>query len=196
MRRQPGMNSTHEGLHGQDQRPREFNRPPRPRISLCVTAIPGLSLVHVNRPSMPTPVVYETGLCLFAQGANRVSMGERSVVYNVANYLLASVDMPLLCHLIDASPDKPYLCCKIGFDAPLLAELLMTEGRTSPRTDLPILGVHPSDPDLIDAVCRFVRLLDRPETIGALASLVKREILNEDLSSNPDSSRACVPSCT
>ncbi|MCS7934150.1 AraC family transcriptional regulator [Pseudomonas aeruginosa] len=144
---------------------------------ICATDIPRLSLVHVDRPSMPTPVVYEAGLCLIAQGANRVSMGERSVVYDAANYLLVSVDMPLLCHIIEASPDKPYLCCKIGFDSALLAELLMAEGGTSPRTDLPVLGVYPTDPDLIDAVCRFVRLLDRPETIGALAPLIEREIL-------------------
>ncbi len=43
-------------------------------------------------------------------------------------------------------------------------------------------GVHrccayPGDPDLIDAACRLVRLLDRPETIGALAPLIEREIL-------------------
>ena len=32
------------------------------------------------------------------------------------------------------------------------------------------------DPDLIDAACRLVRLLNRPETIGTLAPLIEREI--------------------
>lgn len=40
-----------------------------------------------------------------------------------------------------------------------------------------MLGVYPSDPDLIDAACRLVGLLDRPETIRALAPLIEREIL-------------------
>ena len=45
------------------------------------------------------------------------------------------------------------------------------------RTDLPVLAVYPGDPDLIDAACRLVRLLDRPGTIDALAPLIEREIL-------------------
>ncbi|MDC7830777.1 AraC family transcriptional regulator [Pseudomonas benzopyrenica] len=148
-----------------------------PDTGLCATAIPRLSLVYVDRPSVPTPVVYEAGLCLIAQGSNRVSMGERSVVYDAAHYLVVSVDMPLLCHVTDASPDLPYLCCKLGFDPALLTELMMAESGTAPRVDLPAIGVYPSDPDLIEAVCRLVRLLDRPETIRALAPLIEREIL-------------------
>ncbi len=143
----------------------------------CATAIPRLSLIHTDHMGIPTPVVYDAGLCLIAQGANRVLIGERSVVYDAANYLLVSVDLPAVCNIIEASPDKPYLCCKIDFDPALLAELMVTEGGELLSTDMPVVGVYPSDPDLIDAACRLVRLLDRPETIGALAPLIEREIL-------------------
>jgi AraC-like DNA-binding protein len=144
---------------------------------ICTTAMPHVSLIRADQPSTPTPAVYEASLCLIAQGSKRVSIGEHSVVYDAAHYLLVSVDLPLVGHVIDASPERPYLCCKIDLDPALLADLMAGEGGAVPRTDLPVLGVYPTDPDLIDAACRLVRLLDRPETIGALAPLIEREIL-------------------
>lgn len=44
------------------------------------------------------------------------------------------------------------------------------------RADLPSLAVYPGDPDLIDAACRLVRLLDRPGDRCA-RPLIEREIL-------------------
>lgn len=144
---------------------------------ICTTAMPHVSLIRADAPSTPTPAVYEASLCLIAQGSKRVSIGEHSVVYDAAHYLLVSVDLPLVGHVIDASPERPYLCCKIDLDPAMLADLMVSEGGAVPRTDLPVLGVYPSDPDLIDAACRLVGLLDRPETIRALAPLIEREIL-------------------
>ena len=144
---------------------------------ICSTAMPHLSLIRADAPSTPTPAVYEASLCLIAQGSKRVSIGEHSVVYDAAHYLLVSVDLPLVGHVLDASPERPYLCCKIDLDAAILADLMASEGGGVARTDLPVLGVYPGDPDLIDAACRLVGLLDRPDTIRALAPLIEREIL-------------------
>ena len=144
---------------------------------ICSTAMPHLSLIRADAPSTPTPAVYEASLCLIAQGSKRVSIGEHSVVYDAAHYLLVSVELPLVGHVLDASPERPYLCCKIDLDAVILADLMASEGGGVARTDLPVLGVYPGDPDLIDAACRLVGLLDRPDTIRALAPLIEREIL-------------------
>ncbi|RSU45213.1 AraC family transcriptional regulator, partial [Sphingomonas sp. S-NIH.Pt15_0812] len=144
---------------------------------ICSTAMPHVSLIRADAPSTPTPAVYEASLCLIAQGSKRVSIGEHSVVYDAAHYLLVSVDLPLVGHVLDASPERPYLCCKIDLDAAMLADLMASEGGGMARTDLPVLGVYPGDPDLIDAACRLVGLLDRPDTIRALAPLIEREIL-------------------
>jgi AraC-like DNA-binding protein len=144
---------------------------------ICTTAMPHVSLIRADQPSTPTPAVYEASLCLIAQGSKRVSIGDHSVIYDAAHYLLVSVDLPLVGHVIDASPDRPYLCCKIDLDSTILADLIVAERNGVPPTDLPVLGVYPGDPDLIDAACRLVGLLDRPETIRALAPLIEREIL-------------------
>ncbi|USI74699.1 AraC family transcriptional regulator [Sphingomonas morindae] len=144
---------------------------------ICTTVMPHVSLIRADQPSTPTPAVYEASLCLIAQGSKQVSIGEQHLVYDAAHYLLVSVDLPLVGLVTEASPDKPYLCCKIDLDSKMLADLMATEGGPIARTELPVLGVYPSDPDLLDAACRLVRLLDRPETIGALAPLIEREIL-------------------
>lgn len=144
---------------------------------ICSTAMPRVSLIRADAPSTPTPAVYEASICIIAQGSKRVSIGEHSVVYDAAHYLLVSVDLPLVGHVLDASPERPYLCCKIDLDAAMLADLMASEGGGVVRTDLPVLGVYPGDPDLIDAACRLVGLLDRPDTIRALAPLIEREIL-------------------
>ena len=144
---------------------------------ICSTAMPRVSLIRADAPSTPTPAVYEASLCIIAQGSKRVSIGEHSVVYDAAHYLLVSVDLPLVGHVLDASPERPYLCCKIDLDAAMLADLMASEGGGVARTDLPVLGVYPGDPDLIDAACRLVGLLDRPDTIRTLAPLIEREIL-------------------
>lgn len=141
------------------------------------TAVPGLSVIREDRPTVPVPSVYEASLCLIAQGAKRVSLGDHSVVYDTSRYLLVSVDLPLVGHVIEASPDAPYLCCKIDLDMGALADIIIAEGASTPKGHLPVLAVYPCEPDLVDAVCRLAGLLDRPESISALAPLIQREVL-------------------
>ncbi len=149
-----------------------------PESGMAGTAVPRLSLIRADRPTEPVPSVYEASLCLIAQGSKRVSLGEHSVIYDAARYLLVSVDLPLVGHVIDASPEEPYLCCKIDFDQSALVDLILATGGTSSRTaEMPALAVYPSDPDLVDAVCRLVKLLSQPEAISTLAPLIEREIL-------------------
>lgn len=148
-----------------------------PGTGISGTAIRRLSLIRADQPSLPIPSVYEASLCLIAQGSKRVSLGDHDVVYDASRYLLVSVDLPLVGLVLEASPEAPYLCCKIDLDLPALADLLIAEGEAGPQHDLPALAVYPGYADLIDAACRLVKLLDRPESIAALAPLVEREIL-------------------
>lgn len=148
-----------------------------PQSGMAGTAVSRLSLIRADRPTVPVPSVYEASLCLIAQGSKRVSLGEDSVVYDASRYLLVSVDLPLVGHVLEASPQAPYLCCKIDLDMAALADLMIAQDGPAPKSDLPVLAVYPSDPDLVDAACRLVTLLERPESIAGLAPLIEREIL-------------------
>jgi AraC-like DNA-binding protein len=140
------------------------------------TRVPRLSLFRADQPSVPTPAVYEASLCLIAQGSKRVSLGDDGLLYDASRYLLVSVDLPLMGHVVEASAETPYLCCKIDLDPAALAELMVADAGGA-QCDLPVLAVYPSDPDLIDAASRLIRLLDQPESIPLLAPLIEREIL-------------------
>jgi AraC-like DNA-binding protein len=147
------------------------------RTGMVSTPIARLSLFRADEPTVPLPAVYDASLCIIAQGTKQVSLGEQSLVYDAAHYLLVSVDLPLVGHVIEADRDAPYLCCKIDIDQAVLADLILAEGSRAPRANLPALAVYRSDDDLTDAACRLVRLLDRPNSIPALAPLIEREIL-------------------
>ncbi len=148
-----------------------------PRTGMVSTPIRRLSLFRADEPTVPLPAVYDASLCIIAQGSKRVSLGEQSLVYDAAHYLLVSVDLPLVGHVIQADRDAPYLCCKIDIDQAVLADLVLAEGGRAPKAELPALAVYRSDDDLIDAACRLMRLLDQPDSILALRSLIEREIL-------------------
>jgi len=150
-----------------------------PRSGVSSTAVKCLSLIRADQTSEPVPAVYEASLCLIAQGSKRVSIGNDSVVYDASRYLLVSMDLPLVGHVLEASRDVPYLCCKIDLDLAALSDLLLVEkpASTPLRSDLPVLAVYPGDDDLTDAACRLIKLLDQPASIEALAPLIEREIL-------------------
>lgn len=152
------------------------------RTGMASTAVQRLSLFRAGEPTVPLPAVYDASLCLIAQGTKRVSLGDRSLVYDATHYLLVSVDLPLVGHVTQASAEAPYLCCKIDIDQAALAELILAAGGHAPKADLPALAVYRSDDDLVDAAIRLVRLLDRPEDIPTLAPLIEREILYRLLS--------------
>ena len=148
-----------------------------PQPGVFETLVPGLTLIRADAPGMPMPTVYEPSLCIIAQGAKTVSLGARMLHYDHAHCLVASVDLALIGQVTAATSDEPYLCCKIDIDQAVLADLIMADGSALPPGDPPPLAVHPTGPDLLDAVSRLLRLLDRPGSVPVLAPLVQREIL-------------------
>jgi len=57
------------------------------------TAIRGLTLYRQSAPSSPTDIFYEPALCVKAQRAKRVMLGDREYRYDAANYLLVAAEV-------------------------------------------------------------------------------------------------------
>jgi hypothetical protein len=72
-------------------------------------AISGLSLFRRHEPTEPISGMYEPSVCLVAQGAKRVLLGEDTYVYDGHHYLITSVHLPTVVQIIAASREKPYL---------------------------------------------------------------------------------------
>jgi AraC-type transcriptional regulator N-terminus len=50
-----------------------------------------------------------TVLAVIAQGGKRLALGDRFYDYGAGQYLVASVDVPVTGHVMDAVPGKPAL---------------------------------------------------------------------------------------
>lgn len=149
-----------------------------PTEGMHASPIPRLTLIRFSGPTMPTPSVYDPALCLVAQGSKRAMLGDRIFVYDAARYLLVSVDLPVVGHVIEATPDQPYLCFKLDLDLVALGQLVVDSGAPPPAPGyVPGLALFDTDPAIIDAAVRLLRLLDRPDDVPVLAPLIEREIL-------------------
>ncbi len=149
-----------------------------PGDGIHASAIPGVGLIRTSSPTMPMPVVYEPTLCLVAQGRKRAVLGTTSYVYDAAQYLVASVDLPVMGSVIEASAERPYLCLVLDLDMARLSELALRHPATEEGTGAPPRGIALSQttPELLDAVVRLAALLDAPQDIAELAPLVQHEI--------------------
>lgn len=150
---------------------------------LHASALPRVSLVRSCRPTDPAPAVYKPTLCLIAQGRKQVELGGRSYVYDPAKYLAVSVDLPLTGAILEASPERPYLCAVLDIDLSVLSDLMLQHPpEPGPEPTGLALGVSEVEPGLLDAMLRLLRLLDTPKDAAALAPLAEREILYRLLS--------------
>jgi AraC-like DNA-binding protein len=144
------------------------------------TAIEGVRLSKVEHPYPPTPSTSGTVLALIAQGTKRLAVGDRVHEYGAGQYLVASVDLPIMGNFTGASHAEPALGFGLTLEPSAIADLLLSEPEGArPPLGGPCPGITVSDaPDeLLDAVVRLLRLLDRPRDREVLAPLIKREIL-------------------
>lgn len=147
------------------------------------TAIPRVSLVRADTPTLPIGVIYQPMMCIVAQGAKRTLLGDTIVDYSAGQYLVVSVDLPVTGSVAQARPDAPYLAMSLALDPTALADMLLNlpgSGAltgTLAGTTQAGLAVSPITTELLEAALRLLRLLNTPADIPVLAPLIEREIL-------------------
>jgi AraC-like DNA-binding protein len=149
------------------------------------TAIDGVLVSSAEEPGDPTASTSGTVMALIVQGAKRLATGDRVYEYRAGQYLVASVDLPITGHYSQASRQEPALGFGLVLRPPAIASLLLDGAPASPpaspvraRAAAPsALGVADASPELLDAVIRMLRLLDRPDDHPVLAPMIEREIL-------------------
>src|SRR5262245_22716705 len=149
------------------------------------TAIPRLSFIRYSTPHQPMPAHYPPCFCLITQGSKSIAFGDDRLVYDAARFVVAAVDLPVTGVVLDATPEKPYLCVMLEIDMSALGSLLLVNG-TPAHVDAAGRGLFLAEATVpfVDAVWRLMRLLDTPGDIRALAPLAEREVLYRLLQSN------------
>ncbi|MGE5649297.1 MAG: AraC family transcriptional regulator N-terminal domain-containing protein [Bacillota bacterium] len=142
------------------------------------TTIPNLMFFRREEPTQPANCMVEPSVALVVQGAKRALLGDNVYDYDIRRFLITSLDLPAMMHIVEASRDKPYLGVMLKLDLHVVAELMMQSGMPPPPEHASDRGMvlGETTPHLLHAFRRLLDLLDEPASIPVLAPLIQREI--------------------
>ncbi len=155
----------------------------------CSELLPGLTLWTSHGPTPSTPVIYEPMLYFTLQGIKRMTVGERQLDHRPGTFLLASIDVPVVCAVIDCSPERPYLGLAVTLDPATVTALLVDmppgpeRALEAAQDELEPMTLSRSTRAMEDALLRFVRLVEAPDDVPLLAPMIERELLYRVLQS-------------
>ena len=138
------------------------------------TAIPRILISRTEVPTPPLPSLCRPAALFVLQGAKSVLIGNRVLRYDRASYFIYPVEIPATGQVIEASSARPYLAIGFSINVQAVAALLVDH---EPAVDDDGFTTHPVNHELLDALRRMMRLLDRPAEIPVLAAMLEREIL-------------------
>jgi AraC-like DNA-binding protein len=137
----------------------------------------GVSIALVKEPTPPAAVMSEPSVAVVGQGVKRTMLNGVPYDYRAGQYLVVSVDLPVIGQALEASPDEPFAVFSMTLEPTAIAPLLL-EAADAPRPPaFTGLAVSDATPELLDPVVRLLRLLDRPDDLRVLAPGLQREIL-------------------
>src|ERR1044072_5737530 len=88
---------------------------PVPNDGVC-QPIPGLYLTRNSQPGRRVHGVTVPSFCVIAQGAKEIYLGESCYRYDTDHYLLATVELPTVGRIVEASEEQPYLGLRLELD--------------------------------------------------------------------------------
>ncbi|MFD6926242.1 AraC family transcriptional regulator N-terminal domain-containing protein [Streptomyces sp. NPDC059944] len=150
------------------------------RDGLTATALPSLSVLRTTRTTEPTGGVLEPAFALIAGGRKHTVLNGEVYTYGAGEYLVASVDLPVVGSIVAADDDDPFMAVTFRLQPKRIASLLLdTSGPQYPALAQAQsgFGVGQASSELLDATARLLALLDHPADLAALGAGVEREIL-------------------
>ena len=142
--------------------------------------LPGVHAIRVSRTNTESLHSFQcSSICITAQGAKSVTIGDESSHYNAGHIAVYSIDVPIVAQITRATPSEPYLNLKVDIDPQKIADLLLKVYPNGlPRTqDSRALFVGRADAHLVDASVRLLELMTQPSDAELLGPLVVDEIL-------------------
>ncbi len=135
--------------------------------------MPGVLLLGHDAPTSFEATVYEPVMCLILQGRKQVSIGEQSFSFGPGECLIVSHDLPVLSRITRA----PYTALILAIDIAIVRKLYdQLEDAVIEADPASAAGTHRADPELIDAMSRYLALADSPRDAKVLGPLLTTEI--------------------
>lgn len=142
--------------------------------------VPGLLVSRISRVNKEcVHALRISSLCIVAQGAKTVIVGDEVFEYDSSQMIVFSVALPVAAQVTQASPAHPYLSLRLELDPRKIAELVL---KVYPRGLPPVqersaVYLTPTQESFTDAATRLMECLANPSDIDLLAPLIIDEIL-------------------
>lgn len=140
----------------------------------------GIMAVALRAPTPPIHSLHKPVFAIVAQGAKRIVLADRVFDAGANAYSVVPVDLPITFRVTEASEDTPYLAFAMLLKPEIIAALLLDASPPDRGNDAPAIGVSGASgvpAELLDAVVRLLRLLERPMDIPILRPMLEREII-------------------
>jgi AraC-like DNA-binding protein len=140
--------------------------------------LPGVIFFCSKHRIRRTPVAYEPGIMILAQGRKIGYLGAKKLVYDANHYLVLSVPLPFEFEA-EGSPEKPLLGVKIGVTPAAVTELLVQMEQLPPpnHSQPQIMEATALDDVLSDATIRLLESLRAADDARILGPQIVREII-------------------
>lgn len=142
--------------------------------------VPGVYAIKVAQLSAKaTHTIPRPSMCIVAQGAKSVMVGDDVYTYEGGQVAVYSIDIPVAAQVTRASHAEPYLVLRIDLDPERITELaakVFPHGVPQPK-EIRALYVGDAGPHILDAATRLMELMSKPADAELIAPLVIDEIL-------------------
>jgi hypothetical protein len=98
--------------------------------------IQGLHFIRASWPSERVHGVSMPSLCVIAQGAKEIYLGDDCFRYDPAHYLLAVVSLPVVIQIAEASIERPFLSLRLDLEPSLVSSVMVEAGLSASRAQI------------------------------------------------------------
>ena len=142
--------------------------------------IPGAHVARFSRTNKECiHTLSVSSLCIVAQGAKTVIVGDEVFEYDASRMIVFSVALPVAAQVTRARHSEPYLSLRLDLDPHKIAELVLKvfpHGLPSAQ-ERSAVYITPADECIVNAAIRLLECLAQPGDAELVAPLVMDEIL-------------------
>lgn len=141
--------------------------------------IPGLMVSRISRVNKEcVHALRVSSLCIVAQGAKTVIVGDEVYEYDASQMIVFSVALPVAAQVTQATPSRPYLSLRLELDPQKIAELVLkVYPHGVPSVERKAVYLTAADGNIVNAATRLMECIAHPGEIELLAPLAIDEIL-------------------
>lgn len=143
------------------------------------TSINGFKISKRDEPTELKKCFYTPLAILLLQGSKQTIFGDREFTFGTGQYMVCSVDIPLMSRIKNATKENPCIGLVVELDSYLISQLMAEINSTNAeyKENSTCFAGADADDDLISAFIRLTALLEQPEDKQKiLAPMIMKEI--------------------